>query len=237
MNRSDYKKFTDEWHLSQEIGVNGKVLSKSAMDAVFEMFLDYPLAAVLHAFSKHREQGRFAPTPHDLLKILNSGRPEHLDAEEAWAIALQSMDEDETVILTSEIMQARAIAWVVFDSGDEVGARMAFKQAYKRIIESAPPPKWVVSLGYDASRRDDAIRSAVEMGRLPRHVAQQYLPETPAINKNSKVVQLFGELKTKLDTSQDENKAAQVREAKRQAFEQHRETELRKIADRLKGDE
>jgi len=115
------------------------------------------------------------------------GRPA---ANEAWAIALQSYDEAETVLLTPEIQQAAAAASPIFNAGDEVGARMAFIAAYDRLVGSArqlaQPVAWVLSLGHDAERRVLAIESAERLGRLPAPVAQQLLeqhavaPITPA---------------------------------------------------------
>ncbi len=143
------------------------------------------LTAALQAV--RREGGRF--TVAAVLKHAEAadGRPA---ANEAWAIALQSYDEAETVLLTPEIQQAAAAAAPIFNAGDEVGARMAFIAAYDRLVGSvrqlAQPVAWVLSLGHDTERRVLAIESAERLGRLPAPVAQQLLeqhavvPITPA---------------------------------------------------------
>ncbi len=60
-----------------------------------------------------------------------SGRP---SADEAWALALETFDEAATVCLTDEILLAAVAASPVWESGDRVGARMAFKAAYERVL-------------------------------------------------------------------------------------------------------
>jgi len=63
---------------------------------------------------------------------------------------------------------------------DKVGARMAFKSAYDRLMGIARiqgrKPIWQVSAGWDAERRADAVRLAMEGGRLTHDQARRYLP-------------------------------------------------------------
>jgi hypothetical protein len=57
----------------------------------------------------------------------------------------------------------------VLAMGDEVGARMAFKDAYSRIVreskERGEKVVWNVSLGFDAKKRTQAIEHARQIGR------------------------------------------------------------------------
>lgn len=142
----------------------------------FRSLSAYPLEAVragLDAHVRDPQRGRFVPTPADVIAQIEGsaaadGRP---GAEEAWAIALRSRDETDTVVWTQEIAQALGIAKPILEVGDDVGARMAFKEAYTRLVEEArhqrTAAEWIVSLGYDPKRRDVAIRAAVGAGRLP----------------------------------------------------------------------
>ncbi|NNB26316.1 hypothetical protein [Pseudomonas fragi] len=59
------------------------------------------------------------------------GRPE---PNEAWAIAVTAADEDNSVVLTEEILLALGAARPVLNAGDAVGARMAFLNAYQRLV-------------------------------------------------------------------------------------------------------
>jgi hypothetical protein len=139
----------------------------------------HPLEAVARAFSRHLDVSEFAPTPAAILKHLpkqSDGRPE---ADEAWAIALRSRDERDTVAWTDEIAEAWSIAQSVID-GDEIGARMAFKAAYLRITDQSRgvnrSVQWVVSQGFDPERREAVVTQAVREGRLQLAYAQAAVP-------------------------------------------------------------
>lgn len=142
----------------------------------FNALRRFSLATVRAALDAHvadLERGKFVPVPSDLLAqiertLKDDGR---LGAEEAWALALRAQDERETVVWTPEIAQAFAAARTVLDRGDEVGARMAFREAYGRIVTAARadmvPVRWQVTLGHDLERRQIALETAVAEGRIP----------------------------------------------------------------------
>lgn len=106
------------------------------------------------------------------------GRP---GKDEAWAIAMTTNDEFETVVLTDEIQIAVGAAKPVLDAGDKVGARMAFISAYERLVaqarEDVKPVNWHVSVGFDANRRVEAITKAVQMQRITHEHSQKYLAD------------------------------------------------------------
>jgi Sec-independent protein translocase protein TatA len=153
-------------------GVN-KVISGGAKALFFKAMAPYSLDVFRAALSAHcldKVHGRFTPKPADIIKQIegsaaNDGRP---SSDEAWAIALTSRDESDTVIWTQEIAEAFAICSPVFP--DEVGARMAFKDAYTRLVGVAratpTPAQWRASLGWDAAKREAAIVKAGNCGLL-----------------------------------------------------------------------
>lgn len=106
------------------------------------------------------------------------GRP---GKDEAWAIAVTTNDEFETVVLTDEIQLALAAAKPVLDVGDKIGARMAFISAYERLVAQARDDvkavNWHVSVGFDANRRVAAITKAVQMQRIPQERGRLYLAD------------------------------------------------------------
>jgi hypothetical protein len=141
MQSSDYKQFAGIWADAHEIMAGGKVFSKRAMDMIFETLEDYSLDMVEQAIKIHTKKGRFAPSPADIVEIISERTgAKHIGCEEAWAIAEKSFDEYETVVWTQPIAEARAIASSLYFDGDKVAARMAFKDAYNRIIKTAPEP-------------------------------------------------------------------------------------------------
>lgn len=147
----------------------------------FNALRRHSMGTVRAAFQAHIDDpkaGKFSPMPADILGQIeraaaDDGRP---DDAEAWATALRAADEAATVVWTAETAEAWGICRPVLDAGDEVGARMAFKSAYNRLLSAArsqrEPVRWAASEGHDLALRDDSLRLGVELGRLP----PAYLP-------------------------------------------------------------
>ena len=177
MERKDFEEFAAMLDGVCSMLTRGAYMPNAASVALFFRALQrYPLPTVRKALEAHiadPQRGKFAPVPADVIAQIESAaaaddRPE---ADEAWAIAVQAADEASTVIWTAEIAEAWGVARIVHEQGDEVGARMAFKAAYNRLITAArkvrEPASWSPSLGHDAAARDEALARAVESGRLP----------------------------------------------------------------------
>lgn len=107
----------------------------------------------------------------------SDGRP---TSDEAWAIALDARDEALTVVWNDEICEAFALARPVLEAGDKIGARMAFRDAYERVIrnrrEAGKTPAWSASLGWDSSQRTSALMKAESIGLLSSTVVAALLP-------------------------------------------------------------
>lgn len=141
----------------------------------FRTLSAYELPTLSAAFSAHMRDpvnGKFEPKPGHIVEQIErmaklDGRP---GQEEAWAISLGARSEDETVVWTHECVQAWVAAKPVMDLGDEVGARMAFKETYSRLVAEArarfEPATWEVSEGFDGERRRIAVARAIETGRI-----------------------------------------------------------------------
>jgi hypothetical protein len=133
------------------------------------------------------DAGKFLPKPADILPLLgvtavpdapDAGRP---GPEEAWASAAAGFDEAETIVTNDEIAEAMGMARPILDLGDEVGARMAFREAYARIVREArgrgvANPRWWPSLGHDPGLRQTALSRAVERGLLTGEQVAGFLP-------------------------------------------------------------
>lgn len=173
----EQREFSDFAQVYDDVmGFYGKGAVAAQKVMFFRAMGGHSLAEVRAAFDAHVkdiERGRFAPLPADLLAQIErnrqaDGRP---GADEAWPIALASADESRTVVWSGETAEAWGIARPVYLAGDEVGARMAFKSAYARLVAEArstrEPARWSPSIGHDARLRDEALRQAAESGRLP----------------------------------------------------------------------
>jgi hypothetical protein len=150
----------------------GKPLPDTAMVNVWiSMLMPFEPETIRAAFDAYAaERPDFVPAPNGIAarcKLLD-GRP---DENEAWAKSLPSRDQSESVVWTSEMSEAFEICRPVLDSGDEIGARMAFKDAYTRLVAASraagSPVMWYVSEGWDKRRKAAVIGSATRAGLLP----------------------------------------------------------------------
>lgn len=147
----------------------------------------YDKAQVLGALDRCQSELSGRLSLEDVVRRLDDGRP---GAEEAWAMVPR--DEDSSAVLSEDIAQAMgAVGELAFE--DRVAGRMAFKEAYARIIQSARdcgrPVKWFFSAGRSVSARADCLTDAVIAGRLalghvlgilPPHDHQRVLDRLPA---------------------------------------------------------
>lgn len=182
MRKTDF----DDFHalLADCMSVWGNAPSASLSAIWFRTLSPYSLDTISNAFTAHMRDpanGKFEPKPGHIIEQIeraarNDGRP---GPEEAWAISLTARSEDDTVVWTAECAQAWASAKPVMDMGDEVGARMAFREAYTRLVAEArarsEASAWEVSEGFDVDRRRIAVTAAIEAGRIPpgSHLAME----------------------------------------------------------------
>jgi hypothetical protein len=89
-------------------------------------------------------------------------------------------DERETAVLSDEMR----IGWIacqpILDLGDEVGARLAFRESYTREVEKARKmavaPRWTPTIGNDPTLRQTRLREAVEARRIGLDAVRSLLP-------------------------------------------------------------
>lgn len=142
----------------------------AAIGTWFKMLEPFSPATIRAAFESYAaERPDFAPVPNSIVARckLADGRP---DENEAWSRSIVSRDERESVLWCEEMREAFLICKPLLDGGDEVGARMAFKDAYKRLVAEArginKPAKWELSAGWDAERRELVVARALSAGLL-----------------------------------------------------------------------
>lgn len=187
MRSADLQAFTDL--LAGVFDAYGRQAPMPETQAIWWRLLEgFDLSAVTAAFTRYvATEPKFPPTPAQIRETLGAGRGDgRPGADEAWAIALASRDEADTVVWTPEIAEAFGVCRTVLGMGDEVGARMAFKGAYERIVNAArlrnEPAQWVASIGFDPDRREKALRQAETAGLLAApQVAALLPPPEPAM--------------------------------------------------------
>lgn len=231
MIHNDFDSFKAAWLTAHAVSANNKQLSDEMVSFAFEVLSDFSLENIARALVVHARAEKFAPTPSDVVKILSGFREQHLGPEEAWAIALESFDETRSVVWTEQIQEARNVSWLIYESGDKVGARMAFREVYARLSKDVEP-KWKLSQGYDKEQKAEVVSRAVEQGRLTladksRHViapatvtTKQLIDAAQNITGKVDALAKIRLIKTILDIDDDDSIAA--RESERLAFESHR---------------
>ncbi len=143
----------------------------------FRALAGLTIAQVRKGFDGHvkdPQRGRFAPLPADIVAQLDGakaddGRP---GPEEAWVIAMDASDESRTLVWTQEIARAWGVARHVQEQGDNIGARLTFKEVYGRLVAEARAAgvevQWQATLGQNGEQRDAALERAHAAGLLPK---------------------------------------------------------------------
>lgn len=170
-------------HLTELIYATAEVLGQDLKARAVMMMVgdleSYPVREIEAALARCRAELTGRLTLAAILERIPSAQ-QHLAPNEAWALALASMDEAETVVWTDEIAEALGAASPILQGGDKVGARMAFLSAYERAVTIAKSegrrPRWTPSLGTDPQRRKMVLDEAVADGRLPAPRAEALLP-------------------------------------------------------------
>jgi len=164
------------------LAVYDKTASVETVCLWWNLLSCYDFADVEIAFSRYLKsaEGRFSPKPASIIAIINAMRPDgRPGVDEAWAMIPR--DECVSAVITEEMAEAYGIAKPLLDDGDQVAARMAFKDAYGRIVEknkiAGIAPKWFPSLGSDPMMRETVLAEAVRLGRLGCDHAAKSVPE------------------------------------------------------------
>lgn len=157
--------------------IHGRELTPDAVQVYASDLSEYPEDAVLAALARCRRELRGFPSIADILARIDDGRP---GVEEAWAMLPQ--DESASVVWTDEMREAYGVAQRLM-SDDMVAARMAFKEAYSKLVADARaqkrPTRWEPSLGHDKATHAPVLRHAAEKGWLTHEHVSALLPEPP----------------------------------------------------------
>lgn len=237
--------------------LTGAQLSGSAIAVMAKDLLTaYPEERVIHALARCRRELSRPLSSGAVFERLaeNDGRP---GAEEAWAMCPQS--EEDSVCWTLEMREAYSIARSVAEQGDNIGARMAFKDAYSRLVresrENGFPTRWELSLGWEPSGRIRAVEKAVQVKALTQERAAALLPPPPGVGllphvisgaplllegpsdaaSDAKTRERISEIKKQLLTAAEKRERERAEAAKklREADQARRDAVRRQVAEKL----
>lgn len=178
--------------------------SKETKRLWWEILKRHNMADVSAAFGEHVSKNSKGITPADIGNLIAEANPDgRPGADEAWAM-MPYQDESASVVMTEEMAEAFGIAQEVNDMN---GARMAFRDAYNRIVErnrrAGVATKWFASLGDDKHGREAALNEAVRLGRMTEEHALRLMPP-PVSNERASV--LLSLIATNGSTATDEEK-------------------------------
>ena len=164
----------------------GREASKEAMRIAWNALAAYDIQQVTGAYTAHLMRSRFMPTPADIIGAIQDNTPamRRPGADEAWA--LMPRDETDNVVWTEEMAYAWSVASglvnpLTVERPDWIAARMAFKDAYNRAVETSraqgKPATWTVCRGTRKDNLEDVLNEAMRLGYISRDEAKPHLAE------------------------------------------------------------
>lgn len=188
--------------------IMGNQLQPAALMLMAEDLSKYSLQEALTALRRCRHEVTGRLTLAAIIDRIQSadGMP---GADEAWAI--MSRPEDDTIVITEEMAEAMQYARPLLATGDKTGARMAYKDAYSRLVNDSRDkglkPKWFISIGHDKSGRAGPVAEGIRTGKLDLNCTLYLLSPEAQVE----VLQLTGNHNHPLFL---EHKQAQIEEQK-----------------------
>jgi hypothetical protein len=138
------------------------------------------------AFRRARYELKWFPKLAELREMagvlpgaVSDGRP---GPEEAWAkMPKGKRMEDDSIVWCEEEQIAYGACRSLLVVGDQIGARMAFKERYEKAVTEArslgKSVQWTMSAGYDMEHRLSTLAGAVQERRLSLSSALNFVPE------------------------------------------------------------
>jgi hypothetical protein len=137
------------------------------------------------SFRRARYELKWFPKLAELRELAGTLGSDYMDGrpgpEEAWArMPKGERIEDDTVIWCEEERNAYSACRSLLIEGDQIAARMAFKERYERELADARsvsrPVRWSISAGYDMEHRLSALVSAIQDKRINLNAALDLIP-------------------------------------------------------------
>lgn len=158
--------------ITLEMGGN---YSEAATNVIISELENYNELDVVRALQRCRRECKGRVSFADIHSRIPGSRP---GADEAWTLIPR--DEHRSVVWTREIAEAYGEVRPLLYRGDDVGARMAFRDVYTRLVREAEDrnekPAWEFSGGTDRSERVAALKRAVARKQIPESFAKKIEP-------------------------------------------------------------
>jgi hypothetical protein len=166
---SDKKEFSEI--LRATMGVYRVDAGPLVLELWWAVLNKYSMEQVNDGFNRFisSKDSKFPPVPAHIVDAIEANCPDgRPGVEEAWS--MMPRDEYTSVVMTNEMAEAMATAQSLLNEGDKIAARMAFKEAYTRIVDNNKRqgllPQWFPSLGSDKEGREAVLNAAIRLGRI-----------------------------------------------------------------------
>lgn len=163
----------------------GEPLTEQRQEIYCSGLAEVPQDQLRIAFRKARYELKWFPKLAELRELAgvmpecsSNGRP---GPEEAWArMPKGERIEEDSVVWCEEERLAYGACRSLLVEGDQIGARMAFKERYEKELAEARalrrPIQWSISAGYDVEHRLATLANAVQEKRLTLEKALDSVP-------------------------------------------------------------
>jgi hypothetical protein len=163
----------------------GVEITEERLELYAEHLADIPRQQLQAAFWKASRDLKFFPKIAELRELagalsdaLSDGRP---GPEEAWArMPKGERMEHDSVVWCAEERAAYSACRSLLLNGDQIGARMAFKERYEREVAEArsqrKPVQWIMSPGHDIDQRLTILATAIQEKRMSVESALNFVP-------------------------------------------------------------
>jgi hypothetical protein len=163
----------------------GEPLTDQRQDIYFGGLTDISQEQLGVAFRRARYELKWFPKLAELRglagalpDVANDGRP---GPEEAWArMPKGERIEDDSIVWCEEERIAYGACRSLLLDGDQIGARMAFKERYEKELAEAHSSRraaqWTMSAGYDIEHRLATLATAVQERRMSLEGALNFVP-------------------------------------------------------------
>ena len=239
MNQKEVERIMQQLVVTAE--VMGHELKPTAVMVMAQDLAEYNFSDVMVALTRCRKEIIGKLTLKAIIDLL-APQGGWISANEAWSLALPAADERNSVVWTEEAKQAWSVALPLMESGDKVGARMAFIAAYDRNVATAKSsgktPHNELSAGWDGELRQLVEQKAQQQGLLPpprtEHLALPNLSPEVANSNRQKIAEGLRELSKRMaitkqqeDADRRERHAVRMKEVNRRFDEQRAEWQRR----------
>jgi hypothetical protein len=179
----------------------GREANKDAMRIAWGVLKQFDIAQVQQAYSAHVATSKFMPSPAEISDLITASDPamRRPGPDEAWARMPRS--EDDSVAWTDEMSYAWGIASnlvnpYLVDRPDWTAARMAFRDAYVRAVDTAKAQgrkvHWSIARGQRKDNLEDVITEAVRLGYITPEEARPHLLELEFVRPANQQLLLEG---------------------------------------------